>query len=230
MSSARMTLRSSSSALSFCTLIWFTGSSMVCSLKRFSRGNWLGRHHLAVDAQLFVAARAGPFRELGVVTLAGHDQRRQQQDARILVLLEQALGDGLRGLRFDGDVAGGAELRAQLHVEQAQEVIDLGERGHRALAAAAAGALLDGDRGRNAVDRIHVRPRRGLHELARVRVQRFEIAALAFVEDDVERQRGFARARHAGDDGEGFARNRDVDVAQVMFARVVDDDGVARPA
>ena len=130
------------------------------------------------------------------------------------------------GLRLDGDVAGGAELRAELHVEQAQEVIDLGERGHRALAAAAAGALLDGHRGRDAVDRIHVRARRGLHELARVGVQRFEIAALAFVEDDVERQRGFARARHAGDDRERFARNRDVDVAQVMFARVVDDDGV----
>ena len=111
-------------------------------------------------------------------------------------------------------------------IEQAQEVIDLGERGHRALAAAAAGALLDGHRRRDAVDGIHVGPRRGLHELARIGVQRFEIAALAFVEDDVEGERGFAGARDAGDDGERLARDRDVDVAQVVFARVVDDDGV----
>ena len=110
---------------------------------------------------------------------------------------------------------------------QAQEVVDLGERGHRALAAAAAGALLDGHRRRDAVDGVDVGARRGLHELARIGVQRFEIAALAFVEDDVEGERGFSRARYAGDDGERLARDRDVDVAQVMFARVVNDDGVA---
>ena len=167
-----------------------------------------GGQHLAVDAQLFVAARVGPLGELGVVALARHHQRRQQQDADALVLLQQALGDGPRGLRLDGHVAGGAELRAELHVQQAQEVIDLGERGHRALAAAAAGALLDGHRGRNAVDGVDVRARRRLHELARIGVQRFEIAALAFVEDDVEGERGFSRARHARDHRERLARNR----------------------
>ena len=112
-----------------------------------------------------------------------------------LCCLQQPLGDAGGSLRLDGHVAGGAELRAQLLIQQAQEVIDLGERGHRALAAAAAGALLDRDGGRNAVDGVDVGPRRRLHELARVGVQRFEIAALALVEDDVEGQRGFARAR-----------------------------------
>ncbi len=187
-----------------------------------------GGQHLAVDAQLFVAARVRPLGELGVVALARHHQRGQQQDAAAVVLFQQAFGDGPRGLRLDRHVAGGAELRAELHESQAQEVIDLGERGHRALAAAAAGALLDGHRRRDAVDGVDVGARRGLHELARIGVQRFEIAALAFVEDDVEGERGFARARHAGDDGERLARDRDVDVAQVMFARVVDDDGVSR--
>ena len=39
-----------------------------------------GRHHLAVDPEVFVAFAAGPFGELGVVPLARHDQRCQYQD------------------------------------------------------------------------------------------------------------------------------------------------------
>jgi len=49
-------------------------------------------------------------------------------------------------------------LRAQLDEQQAQEMMDLGKGAHRALAPAAAGALLDGHRRRNTVDRIDVRP------------------------------------------------------------------------
>ena len=90
------------SALSFCTLICVTGSSMVCSLNAIEPRPLLGRDHFAVDAQVFVAARIGPFRELGVVTLARDHERREQQDARALVLLEQSLGDGRGSLRLDG--------------------------------------------------------------------------------------------------------------------------------
>ena len=96
-------------------------------------------------------------------------------------------------LRLDRHVAVGTVLRAELHVEQAQEVVDLGERRDRALAAAAAGALLDRDGRRNAEDRIDVGARGRLHELARVGVQRLEIAALAFGEQDVERERRSCR-------------------------------------
>ena len=81
-------------------------------------------------------------------------------------------------------------------------MVDLGERRHRALAPAAAGALLDRHRRRNAEDRVHVRPRGRLHELPRVGVQRFQIAALAFGEQDVEGERALAAAADAGDDGE----------------------------
>ena len=66
-----------------------------------------------------------------------------------------------------------------------------------------------------------------LHELARVGVQRFEIAALAFGEHDVERERRFARARDAGDHREFSARNFDVDRFQVVLARVAHADVVA---
>ena len=103
-------------------------------------------------------------------------------------------------------------------------MIDLGNGRDRALASAAAGALFDGDRRRNAENRIHIGTRRGLDELPGVGVERFEIAALAFGEEDVERQRAFAAAADAGDDGELVARDADIDALEVVLARVVDAD------
>ena len=105
-------------------------------------------------------------------------------------------------------------------------MINLGERGDRALAPAAARALFDRDGRRNPEDRIDVRFRRGLHELARVRIERFKIAALAFGEHDVERERALAAARNSGDDREHVARNLDVDAFEIVFARVVDANGL----
>ena len=120
------------------------------------------------------------------------------------VVVQQPRGDRVGGLRLDARAAVGAVLHAELDVQQAQEMIDLGERRDGALAAAAAGALLDGHRRRNAEDGVHVGARGRLHELARIGVQRFEVAALALGEQDVEGQRALAAAGHAGDDGEAL--------------------------
>src|SRR5690606_36024112 len=77
-----------------------------------------------------------------------------------------------------------------------------------------------------AVDGVDVRPRRRLHELAGVGVQRLEITALALVEQDVEGDGALAGAGQAGDDGELLARDADVDVLEVVLAGVVDLDGL----
>ena len=103
-------------------------------------------------------------------------------------------------------------------------MVDLGECCDGALAAAAAGALLDGNRRRDAEDRIDVGARGRLHELPCVGVQGLEVAPLALVEEDVEGERRLARARDPGDHREAVARDLDVDVLQVVLARVVDDD------
>src|SRR5690606_23647732 len=102
--------------------------------------------------------------------------RREEPDALTAVAPHEARHDRILALRLDRDIAIRAVLRAELHVEDAQEVIDLGERGDRALAPAAARTLLDRDRGRDAEDRVDVRPGRRLHELARVGIERFEVA------------------------------------------------------
>src|SRR3546814_8603553 len=60
------------------------------------------------------------------------------------LIVRQYLRDDLFGfLRFHRNIAGGAHLRAQLHIQQTQEMMNLRHRGDGGLAAAAAGALLD---------------------------------------------------------------------------------------
>ena len=135
--------------------------------------------------------------------------------------------DRLGTLRADRDLALRAVLRAEAREEQAQEVVDLGQGGDGALAAAAAGALLDGHGRRNARDRVDVGPRGGLHELPGVGVERLEVAPLALGEEDVEGHGALAAAADAGDDGEAVARDRDVDPLEVVLAGVADADFVA---
>ena len=143
----------------------------------------------AIDAQRLESLLRGPFRQLGVVALARHDQRGKQGDGFAPVLAQQTGGDRGRALWLDRQVAIRAILRAELHIEEPQEVIDLRERRYRALASAAAGALFDGNGWRDAKDGIHVGARRRLHELPCIGVQRFEVAPLALVEQDVESER-----------------------------------------
>jgi hypothetical protein len=52
----------------------------------------------------------------------------------------------------------------------------------------------------------------GMPKIARVSVQRFEIATLTFGEQDVEGEGGFSRAGNAGYNGEPATRDLDIDV------------------
>src|SRR4051812_9955907 len=106
-------------------------------------------------------------------------------------------------------------------------MVHLGQRAHSRLAPAAAGALFDRDRWRDAEDCIDIRARGRLHELAGGGVQGVEIAPLPFGEQDVEGERGLARPRDTGDDRETPARDVDVDVLEVVLARLVNPYCVA---
>ncbi len=104
-------------------------------------------------------------------------------------------------------------------------MIDLGERRHRALVSAAAGALLDGHRGRDAENGVDVGARRGLHELPRVGVQGLEIAALTLGKQNIECQRALAAARNAGNDRELVEPQVHIDVLEVVLAGAANLDG-----
>jgi len=121
-----------------------------------------------------VRSRAAPRRGL-----SGCDARASTR-ARIASLVCASIGT----------VARRAVLRrTEFDVQQAQEVINLSQCRDRALAPAARGALFDRHRRRQAEDRVHVRPRGRLHQRAGVSIERFEIAALAFIEKNIEAER-----------------------------------------
>jgi hypothetical protein len=69
-----------------------------------------------------------------------------------------------------------------------------------------------------------------VHELPRIGVQRFQVPALTFGKEDVEGQRALAAAAHSRDHGEPIARDANSDVLEIMFAGVIDADGVIPPA
>ena len=185
-----------------------------------------GRQKVSIHAQVAVAARARPVGQFGIDALARHHQRRQQADVLAPKLREQLRGDALCRLWLHGGAVFGAVLHAQLDVQQPQKVPHLGGGAHSGLAPAPAQALLNGHRGRNAIHGIHLGPPGRLHDAARVGVEAFQVAALALVEQNVKRQRGFARAAHARDHAELAARNVHAQVAQVVLFGVDDLYGV----
>ena len=126
---------------------------------------------IAIDPEMRMSLRGSPFGKVGVIPFAVYHQRRQQADMIVSRVLHDACDDGLRALRFYRHFTIGAILRAQLHIQQTQKMINLGERGYRTLASAAAGALLNGDGGRDAGNAVHLGPRCALHKLARVGVE-----------------------------------------------------------
>ena len=133
----------------------------------------------------------------------------------------------LKVLRRNRHGAAWTELSAEFDVEQAQEMMNFGQGRDRALAASSTCALLDGDRGRDPEDVIDVGPCRGLDELARIRVQALQVAALALAKHDIEGQGAFTRARWTRNHREGTPLDVDVDVFQVVLSRPVDNDGAA---
>jgi hypothetical protein len=91
-------------------------------------------------------------------------------------------------------------LDAEPRIEQPEVLRDLRDRGHGRLARAARDALLDRDGRRDAGQTVDGRPRELLHKLPGVRGHRFHETPLALGEDDVESERGFARAGDTRDD------------------------------
>ena len=185
-----------------------------------------GRQKIAIHPQVRVAPWARPIGQLGVNAFAVHHQGRQQPDVLAAVGFEQLRGNALGGLGCDRRAVMDAVLGTQLHIQQTQEMPDLGGGADGGFASASGEPLLDGHRGGNAVDGVDLRSACGLHDAAGVGVERLQVAALAFVEQDVKGQRGFAGTRDTGDHGELTARDVDAQGLEVVLAGVDDLDAV----
>jgi hypothetical protein len=78
--------------------------------------------------------------------------------------------------------------------QQPQVVVDLGDGADRGSRVGSRGLLFDRNGRRQSLDQVDIGLLHLLQELARIRRQRLDIAALALGVDRVERQRRFARS------------------------------------
>ena len=184
---------------------------------------------LAVDARAHEALRAHLLEPFRMLALAASDHRREQHPGRFGRQREHVVDHLRDALRLELHVAvigavGGADAR----VEQAQVVVDLGDRADRRARVVRGRLLLDRDRRRQAFDRVDIRLLHHRQELARIRRQRLDVAALAFGVQRVEGEAGLAGAGQTGDDDQLVARKLERDVLEVVGARAADPDRVHR--
>src|SRR3989442_10037736 len=128
------------------------------------------RMDFPVCADLGVTVPASPVPQVCVKAFPVLDHRREQQKlSPSSDFALQSAAQFITGLGFDGNIAVRTKLRSQSREKQSKKMIELGDGGDGALAAAPAGALLDTDGGRDAADQVHVRTRKLLDELAGIK-------------------------------------------------------------
>ena len=156
----------------------------------------------------------------------GNDRQVEAQDQSCARRqLQQLRRHDLGGLADDFQAALTAIGPADARKQQPHVVVDLGDRADRRPRIPHAVLLADRDRRTDAVDPIDVGLLHPLEELARVRRQRLDVAALPLGIDGVEGERRLARPADAGDDDQPAGRQRDVDVLEVMGAGAAHHDG-----
>ena len=179
---------------------------------------------LAVDLDALVARLEELGELLAVLALAAAHDRRQQIEPRAFRQRQDAVDHLRDGLALDRQPGGGRVGHADARPQQPHVVVDLGDGADGRARVLRGGLLLDRDRRREAVDLVDVRLLHHLEELAGIGRQALDIAALALGIDGVEGERGLARAGQAGEHHQLVARDRDVDVLEVVLARAADRD------
>ena len=209
-SDSRTTRRSTTTAM-----LWFCWR---LSLGGFGELDERAVHERADEALL---ARVGE--EVAELALAAAHERREDLDLRALGPDEDVVGDLRRALALDGAAAVGAVRRAGAREEQAEVVVDLGDRADGGARVVAGALLLDGDRGGEPLDRVDVGLLHEPEELPGVGGERLDVAALPFGVDRVEGERALAGAGESRDDREAVAGDLDVDVPEIVLAGAADD-------
>ena len=111
---------------------------------------------LAIDFDPQEALSLGLLKDLAILTLAPAHDRGQDQQASAIGPLHHAVDDLLNRLARQGQPACGAVGLADIGVEDAQVVVDLGDGADRRARVLADRFLLDRDRGRKALDMLDV--------------------------------------------------------------------------
>ncbi len=181
---------------------------------------------LPVDAGAAVALGLEVGEEVHELALALARQRGQHLEAAALGQLQDLVDDGLRRLPGDRVAALGTVRLADPGEQQAEVVVDLGDRADRGARVARGRLLIDGDRGGQALDEVHIGLVHLPEELPGVGGERLDITALPLGEDRVEGERGLARAGEPREDDEGVSGQVERDVPEVVLASATNDETV----
>ena len=184
------------------------------------------RPNPAVDADLDEPPRPQGRKVLPELALAAAHDRRQHIDALVGRTAQHHLDDAVHRLPGDRPAALRAVRHADVGEQQAQVVVDLGDRPDGRAGVRPGGLLVDGNGGREAVDEVDVGFLHLLEELAGIGRQRFHVAPLPFGVDRVEGERRLARPRQPGDDDEAVAGQADVHALQVVDAGAAHHDAI----
>ena len=184
-------------------------------------------HRLAVDPDADEALATGALEDPVALGLAVLDERSEDDEAGAFRERQDLVDDLLDRLALDL-VAVGAVRMADPREQQAQVVVDLGDRADRRARVARGALLVDRDGRRQPVDRVDVGLLHLAEELPGVRAQALDVAALALGVDRVEGKARLATPGQAGDDDEPVAREGDRDVLEVVFAGTANEDPVLR--
>ena len=199
-----------------------TTSIVVLVLLVELRDALLEQRLLAVDLHAREALAHDLLEEILVLALPPAHDRRVDGEPRALLDLEHLVDDRVDRLPRDRLAADRAVRPPDPRVEQAQVVVDLGDRADRRARVARGRLLVDRDRRAEAVDVVDVRLLHHLEELPRVGGERLDVAALPLRVDRVEGKARLAGAREPGDADQAVPRQADGDVLQVVLAGAVD--------
>ena len=187
-----------------------------------------GMHH-TVDPNPAVALGVQLVEEVDELALAGPHHRSEHLKLSALGHGQHLIDDLLRGLSRDPLATHRAVRRAGTRVEQTQVVVDLGDSADGGARVAVGGFLVDGYRRRKPLDEVDVGLVHLTEELPRIGAQGFDIATLTLGEDGIECQRRLARPGQAGEHDQCVPGKVEVDAAEVVLARSLDDQPVSHP-
>ena len=170
------------------------------------------RAHLAIDIHTHIAGPPHIVQHPLVLALAASHQGCHDHEARAGGQLHDLVHNLLYTLLLDELAALRAVRLACASKEQAQIVVNLRHGTHRGAWVTTGGFLVDGNRGAEALDVIHLGLVHLAEKLARVRGKAFHVAALALGVNGVEGEAGLAAAAQARDDHQLIARDFHVNI------------------
>ena len=127
-----------------------------------------------------------------------------------------------RGLCRDRPVTVRAMTLTHPGKEDAEVIVDFGDRADGTPGVPSSGLLLDRDRRTQPVDSVDIGLAHLAEELAGIARQALDVPALAFGVQGVKRQRAFTRPRDPGEADQGAARQVERDVTKVVLAGTFD--------